>query len=171
MEITYGINVVSNEDRFLTASAEAIGIARRATIPGTFLVNTIPIRVSHDVPKYRIVQLMTETSEVRSRVVPRSGVQNLREGNSCEIQSGCGWTARVREGVNEGQPTEWPFAILTLTTVIILISLAGPVTRRLLGHVLIANLQSRDLKKVQFERQLRVCISVSNSAALVKCRD
>ena len=49
MEITYGMNIVSNEDRFLAASTGAAETAKIAAIPGTFLVNTIPICASHDV--------------------------------------------------------------------------------------------------------------------------
>ena len=47
MEMTYGINVTSKEDRFLRVAAEALDFLNRVMIPGEFLVDTLPIRASH----------------------------------------------------------------------------------------------------------------------------
>ena len=46
MEMTYGLHVADNKDRFLRATVEAMEITTRAMIPGAFLVDTIPIRAS-----------------------------------------------------------------------------------------------------------------------------
>lgn len=46
MEMTYGLNIANNEDQFLRALAEATEILGRVVIPGTFLVDIIPMRVS-----------------------------------------------------------------------------------------------------------------------------
>ena len=46
MEIAYGVDIVSNDNQFLAASAGASEIAKRASIPGAFLVNAVPICVS-----------------------------------------------------------------------------------------------------------------------------
>lgn len=47
MEMTYGLNITSNEDQFLRAAVEAIGATARAMVPGAFLVDVIPMRASH----------------------------------------------------------------------------------------------------------------------------
>jgi hypothetical protein len=44
MEMTYGLNVTSNEDRFLRAAVEAVRSTLRVMVPGAFLVDVIPIR-------------------------------------------------------------------------------------------------------------------------------
>ena len=49
MEMTYGLNITNNEDKFLRAALEAVEITTRAMVPGAFLVDTIPIRASHEV--------------------------------------------------------------------------------------------------------------------------
>ena len=59
MEMAYGINVKSNEDRFLRAAVEAAEVAKRAVVPGTFLVDAIPICASHDASKDRSVTSRT----------------------------------------------------------------------------------------------------------------
>jgi len=46
MDITYGIDIKSHEDQFLQAAERAMQQADRAIVPGEFLVDTIPIRVS-----------------------------------------------------------------------------------------------------------------------------
>ena len=51
MEMTYGISIVNNENRFLRATAVAVEILSRVLVPGAFLVDSIPIRASHRVPK------------------------------------------------------------------------------------------------------------------------
>lgn len=65
MEMTYGINITSNEDKFLRAAVEAVDITTRAMIPGTFLVDIIPMRTCHATSKtLRNGRLMIELSEV-----------------------------------------------------------------------------------------------------------
>ena len=44
MEITYGLNVESHEDRFLQTAQHAMVYLERVMIPGAFLVDTFPIR-------------------------------------------------------------------------------------------------------------------------------
>lgn len=48
MEMTYGLNITSNEDRFLRAAMDVVELTTRVMIPGAFLVDTIPIRASHE---------------------------------------------------------------------------------------------------------------------------
>jgi hypothetical protein len=47
MEMTYGMDITSKDDRFLRAAAEALDLANRAMIPGAFLVDTVPMRASN----------------------------------------------------------------------------------------------------------------------------
>lgn len=51
MEMTYGLNITSNEDRFLRTAIEAIEVATRAMVPGKYLVDIIPIRASSKISK------------------------------------------------------------------------------------------------------------------------
>ena len=44
MEMAYGFDVKSNEDRFLRATVAAIKSTTRVMVPGAFLVDTIPMR-------------------------------------------------------------------------------------------------------------------------------
>lgn len=44
MEITYGFDIKSHDDEFLQAAKRAMEYAERAMTPGTFLVDTFPIR-------------------------------------------------------------------------------------------------------------------------------
>ena len=46
MEATYGMNITSPADHFLQAAEEAVEVTKRALVPGTFLVDTLPIRAS-----------------------------------------------------------------------------------------------------------------------------
>ena len=46
MEITYGMDIKSHEDKFLQAAEQAMAHFESAVVPGAFLVNTIPIRSS-----------------------------------------------------------------------------------------------------------------------------
>ena len=46
MEITYGLDIKSQEDKFLQAAEHAMEYLERAMIPGEFLVDTFPIRLS-----------------------------------------------------------------------------------------------------------------------------
>lgn len=43
MEITYGIDIKSHEDRFLQAAERAMEHLESAVVPGAFLVDTFPI--------------------------------------------------------------------------------------------------------------------------------
>lgn len=47
MEMTYGMDITSKEDRFLRVAMEVLDLINRAMIPGTFLVDIVPIRTSH----------------------------------------------------------------------------------------------------------------------------
>jgi len=46
MEMTYGMDIKSHEDKFLQAAERALEYFERAIIPGTFLVDTLPICLS-----------------------------------------------------------------------------------------------------------------------------
>jgi hypothetical protein len=46
MEITYGMDIKSHEDKFLQAAEQAMRCLERAVTPGAFLVDTFPIRSS-----------------------------------------------------------------------------------------------------------------------------
>ena len=46
MEITYGMDIRSHEDKFLQAAEQAMGHFESAIVPGAFLVDTFPIRSS-----------------------------------------------------------------------------------------------------------------------------
>ena len=44
IEITYGLDIKSHEDKFLQAAEHAMEYAARIMVPGAFLVDTFPIR-------------------------------------------------------------------------------------------------------------------------------
>lgn len=44
LEITYGLDIESHDDKYLQAAEGAMEYAGRAMIPGAFLVDTFPIR-------------------------------------------------------------------------------------------------------------------------------
>ena len=44
MEITYGMNIESHEDKFLQAAEHAMDYIKEIMVPGAFLVDTFPIR-------------------------------------------------------------------------------------------------------------------------------
>ena len=44
MEITYGLNTESHEDRFLQAAERGMNYSQSVLVPGAFLVDTFPIR-------------------------------------------------------------------------------------------------------------------------------
>jgi len=46
MEITYGMDIKSHEDKFLRAAEQGLEHVQSAMIPGTFLVDTFPICLS-----------------------------------------------------------------------------------------------------------------------------
>jgi len=46
MEMTYGMDIKSHEDKFLQAADQALEHFERAMIPGAFLVDTFPICLS-----------------------------------------------------------------------------------------------------------------------------
>jgi len=48
MEMTYGMDIKSHEDKFLQAAQRALGYLDSAMIPGAFLVDTFPICLSAD---------------------------------------------------------------------------------------------------------------------------
>ena len=86
MEVAYGTDITTHEDQSLRAVKEAVDLTKRAVTPGAFLVNIIPIRTYHQVSEdNHVAQLVIGTSQIRSRVGPRSGVQNLRKGGSPEL--------------------------------------------------------------------------------------
>ena len=43
MDITYGLDIKSHEDKFLQSAEHAMQLADRVMIPGAFLVDTFPI--------------------------------------------------------------------------------------------------------------------------------
>ena len=61
MDMTYGINVTSNEDRFVRAAEEGMELTKKVVVPGAFLVDIIPIRTSHGgFGKYNATELATQ---------------------------------------------------------------------------------------------------------------
>ena len=46
MELTYGMDIKSHEDKFLHAAERAMNYLESAIVPGAFLVDTFPIRSS-----------------------------------------------------------------------------------------------------------------------------
>ena len=54
MEMTYGMDITNREDRFLRAAVEALEQMNETVVPGTFLVDTIPMRTSQEVSKNTI---------------------------------------------------------------------------------------------------------------------
>ena len=46
MEMTYGMEIESHEDKFLQAAERGIECVESTVIPGAFLVDTFPIRLS-----------------------------------------------------------------------------------------------------------------------------
>lgn len=46
MEIAYGLDIKSHEDKFLQAAEHAMKHAQKTMVPGAFLVDTFPIRSS-----------------------------------------------------------------------------------------------------------------------------
>jgi hypothetical protein len=46
LSIAYGVNVESESDRFFSASEDAMGAVDIALMPGAFLVDALPIRMS-----------------------------------------------------------------------------------------------------------------------------
>jgi len=46
MEITYGMDIKSHENKFLQAAERAMGHFESAVVPGAFLVDAFPIRSS-----------------------------------------------------------------------------------------------------------------------------
>ena len=46
MEITYGLDIKSHDDKFLKAAEHAAEYIIKAMVPGAFLVDTFPIRSS-----------------------------------------------------------------------------------------------------------------------------
>ena len=46
MEMTFGMDIKSHEDKFLQASERALQHVQRAMIPGAFFVDTFPICLS-----------------------------------------------------------------------------------------------------------------------------
>ena len=49
MELAYGMDITNKEDRFLRAAGETLDLSNRVVVPGTFLVDTLPIRASKEV--------------------------------------------------------------------------------------------------------------------------
>jgi hypothetical protein len=66
MEMTYGLEIVNNEDQFLRAAIDAADTTTRAMVPGAFLVDIIPIRASREPVKHGMVLLTIDNSEVRT---------------------------------------------------------------------------------------------------------
>jgi hypothetical protein len=86
MEVTYGMNITSHEDKFLRASDAGMELTKRVLVPGTFLVDTVPIREFHAVfKKHCATEALIDISEACPGVVSWSRIQNFREGSPREI--------------------------------------------------------------------------------------
>ena len=46
MSLTYGLDIKSHEDPFLSAAERALAVSEEVTVPGAFLVDTFPSRKS-----------------------------------------------------------------------------------------------------------------------------
>jgi len=85
MDVTYGMNIKSHEDQFLQAAGRAMQSLERAVIPGAFLVNTIPIRVSTISCRLTLDSSSLQQSQARAGVVSWCGVQDFRKGSEGTI--------------------------------------------------------------------------------------
>ena len=135
MGMTYGLDITSNEDRFLRAAIEALKSTLRVMVPGAFLVDIIPMRAFRtDYEKQPNNPAYDSHSQIRSQVVPRGGFPNLREGSSREVGFGCRRATQVRERIDEGGPAKYSLPMPWLT-VMTSVSPTGVVTLLSLGHV------------------------------------
>ena len=57
LSVAYGLNVESENDRFYAASGEAMNAASMALLPGAFLVDSLPIRMSPTQKKEAVLVL------------------------------------------------------------------------------------------------------------------
>ena len=64
--MTYGINIVSDEDIFLRATIEGVGLTTKAVVPGSFLVNTPSIRTPHRIfDKFcLLIRMLTSVKQI-----------------------------------------------------------------------------------------------------------
>jgi len=83
MSIAYGIDVESEVgNRFLNANLEAAHTIAAALVPGKFLVDVIPIRVSMRPNSGLKEPNGPSDSTVHPRLVPWDGVQGSRQRNT-----------------------------------------------------------------------------------------
>ena len=81
------MNVGSENDKYYSLAEDAMDALGVATLPGSFLVDTFPIRMSFNqktLPK-RSLNFHSH-SEIRPRVVPWSRLQDVREDSEGEAQ-------------------------------------------------------------------------------------
>jgi len=79
MSITYGIDIESADNPFLSANLAATQGLATALVPGKFLVDTIPIRTR---PDTRTTPTKTDEimdSPISTRLVPRDRIQGSRQ--------------------------------------------------------------------------------------------
>ena len=76
MSLTYGFEVKSHGDPFLAAAEKGLAITEEATVPGAFLVNTLPICTHREEGVLHTLSVID--SETRPIMVPWSQVQALR---------------------------------------------------------------------------------------------
>lgn len=78
MGMTYGLDITSNEDRFLRAAIEALKSTLRVMVPGAFLVDIIPMRAFRtDYEKHRTTQLTIHTVRYVPKWFPGAGFQTF----------------------------------------------------------------------------------------------
>ena len=86
MDITYGLDIKSHEDQFLQAAERAMQYLGEAVVPGAFLVDTIPIRVSKTASQDSALDSPpSPQSQVCAGVVPRCGLQDFRKGGEGSV--------------------------------------------------------------------------------------
>jgi len=76
MSLTYGFEVKSHDDPFLVAAERGVTLTEEATVPGAFLVDSLPICTHQGGSVLHILSVID--SETHPIMVPWSRVQALR---------------------------------------------------------------------------------------------
>jgi hypothetical protein len=104
MSVTYGMDVKSINDQFLSANLEASHAWESAVEPGKFLVDAIPIRACLCVMQcHRRTADEPLDSTVPPRLVPRDGVQGRCKRSTGQVPVRRRWTHGICQERYEGQ--------------------------------------------------------------------
>jgi len=102
MEMTYGMDIKSHEDKFLQAAERLVELVGETLEPGAFLVDTFPIRSSPNSESSWHPTDNPASSEAHPRLVPWGRVQTIRQDRSRTVHCHRRRPTRLREGVFEG---------------------------------------------------------------------